>query len=65
MLKDVFRFAQHQEKATYGFGFKLTFTKNKDEAVIGKAGPAFADARIIIHHIRWYVPHYVPCNNKV
>ena len=59
MLKDVFEFAEHQEKATYGLGYKLTLTRNKDDAVIDKAG-GIADARIRIDHIHWYVPHYTP-----
>ena len=59
MLKDVFGFAEHQEKATYGLGYKLTLTRNKDDAVIDKAN-AIADARIKIDHIHWYVPHYTP-----
>ena len=50
MLKDIFGFAEHQEKATYGLGYKLTLTKNKDVAVIDKAN-AIADARIKIDHI--------------
>ena len=59
MLKDVLGFAECQEKATYGLGYKLTLTRNKDEAVIDKAG-GIADARIKIDHIHWYVPHYTP-----
>ena len=59
MLKDVFGFAEHQKKATYGLGYKLTLTRNKDDAVIDKAN-ATADARIRIDHIHWYVPHYTP-----
>ena len=59
MLKDVFGFAEHQEKATYGLGYKLTLTTNKDDAVIDKAN-GIADARIRIDHIHWYVPHYTP-----
>ena len=59
MLKDVFGFAEHQEKATYGLGYKLTLTRNKDDAVIDKAG-GIADARNRIDHIHWYVPHYTP-----
>ena len=59
MLKDVFGFAECQEKATYGLGFKLTLTRNKDDAVIDKAN-GIADARIKIDHIHWYVPHYTP-----
>ena len=35
-LKDVFGFAEHQEKATYGLGYKLTLTRNNDNAVLNK-----------------------------
>ena len=59
LLNDVFGFAECQEKATYGLGYKLTLTRNKDDAVIDKAG-GIADARIRIDHIHWYVPHYTP-----
>ena len=59
MLKDVFGFAEGQEKATYGLGYKLTLTRNKDEAVIDKVA-GIAEARIKIDHIHWYVPHYTP-----
>ena len=59
MLKDFFGFAEHQEKATCGLGYKLTLTRNKDDAVINKAN-ATADARIRIDHIHWFVPHYTP-----
>ena len=59
MLKDVFGFAEHQEKATYGLGYKLTLTRNKDEAVIDKVA-GIADARIKIDHTHLYVPHYIP-----
>ena len=38
MLKDVFGFAEGQEKATYGLGYKLTLTRIKDEAVAGRVG---------------------------
>ena len=58
-LKDVFGFAEHQEKATYGLGYKLTIKRNKDEAVIDKTG-GIADARIKIDNIHWYIPHYTP-----
>ena len=59
MLKDTFGFAACQEKATYGLGYKLTLTKNKDEAVTDKF-PGIANARVKIEHIHWYVPHYIP-----
>ena len=48
-----------QEKATYGLGFKLTLTRNKDQAVIDKVA-GIADARMKIDHIHWYGPHYTP-----
>ena len=59
MLKDVFGFAEHQEKATFGLGYNLTLTRNKDEVVIDKVN-GIAEARIKIDHIHWYVPHYTP-----
>ena len=59
MLKDVFGFAEHQEKATYGLGYKLTLTRNEDESIIDKV-PGIANGRIKIDHIHWYVPHCTP-----
>ena len=59
MLKDVSGFAECQEKSTYGLGYKLTLTRNKDEAVIDKS-PGIADGRIKSDYIHWYVPHYIP-----
>ena len=59
LLKDVFGFAECQEKATYGLGYKLTLRRNKDDSVIDKAG-GIADAKIRIDHIHWYVPHDTP-----
>ena len=65
MLKDVFGFAECQEEAIYGLGYKLTLIRSKDEAVTDKVA-GIADARIKIDHIQWYVPHYTPSfNNKV
>ena len=59
MLKDVFGFAEYQEKTTYGLGYKLTLTRIKDEAVIDKVA-GIADSKFKIDHIHWYVPHYTP-----
>ena len=36
-LKDIFGFAEHQEKATYGLGYKLALTRNSDNVVLNKA----------------------------
>ena len=57
LLKDVFGFAEHRGKTTCGLGFKLTLTRNKDEAVIGKVA-GIADARNKTDQIHWYVAHY-------
>ena len=57
-LKDVFGFAEYQEKATYGLGYKLTLT-NTDNAVLNK-GNAINIGKIKINAIEWYVPHYTP-----
>ena len=59
MLKDVFGFAEHQEKASYGLGYELILPRNKDDAAIDKAA-GIADTKIKIDHIDWYVHHYTP-----
>ena len=35
-LRDIFGFAEHQEKGTYGLGYNLTLTKYTDNAVLNK-----------------------------
>ena len=57
--RGVFGFAECQEKATYDLGYKLTLTRNKDDAVLVKVG-GIADARIKIDHIHRYVGHNTP-----
>ena len=59
MFKDSLGFAEHKEKATYGLGYKLPLTRNKDEAVIDKAA-RIADGRIKIDQTHWYVIQYTP-----
>ena len=56
-LKDIFGFAEHQEKATYGLGYKLTLTRNSDNSVLNKTN-ATTIGKIKINSIEWYVPHY-------
>ena len=63
MLKDVFGFADYQEKCTFGLGYKLILTRNKRQAVLDKAS-GIADARIKIERIHWYVPHFTPSNQQ-
>ena len=35
-IKDIFGFAEHQEKGTCGLGYKLTLTRKTDNAVLNK-----------------------------
>ena len=58
-LKDVFGFAECQDKGTYGLGYKLTLTKNTSHAVFNKDN-AINNGRVEINAIEWYVPHYTP-----
>ena len=58
-LKDIFGFAEYQEKGTYGLGYKLTLTRNSDNAILNKDN-AVANAKIKINALEWYVPHYIP-----
>ena len=58
-LKDVFGCPEYQEKATYGLGYKLTLTRNTDNAVLNKSN-ATNDGKIKYKAIEWYVPHYTP-----
>ena len=37
MLSDVFNFAEHQEKLTYGLGYRLVLTRNNDDSISNKA----------------------------
>ena len=58
-LKDVYGFAEYQEKATYGLGYNLTLTRNSHNAVINR-GKAINNSKMKINAIEWYVPHYTP-----
>ena len=58
-LKDVFGFAEYQEVGTFGLSYRLTLTRNNDNAVLNKNN-ATNNAKIKINSIEWYVPHYVP-----
>ena len=58
-LKGIFGFAEHQEKGTYGLGYKLTLTRNTDNAVLNKDN-AVVNGRVKIITLDWHVPHYSP-----
>ena len=57
MLKVTFGFAECQKKGTYGLGYKLTLTRNSDNAVLNK-GNATNNAKIKINSNNWYISHY-------
>ena len=59
MLEDVFGFAEDQEKATYGLGYKLTLTRKTDNSVLNK-GNAINIGKTKSNIIEWYVPQYTP-----
>ena len=65
-LKDIFGFAEHQDKCTYGLGYQLTLQGNSDNHVLSHPAQANDAAnlalagRVIIDDISWYVPHYTP-----
>ena len=58
-LKDVLGFAEYQDKGTYGLGYKLTLTRNTDNAVLNKRN-AINNGKNKINAIEWYVLHYTP-----
>ena len=56
-LKNVFGHAEHQEKCTYGLGYRLILTRNTDNAALNK-DTGLTDAKVKINSLDWYVPHY-------
>ena len=58
-IKDIFGFSEYQETGTYGWGFKLTMTRNSDNSVLNKAN-TINNAKVKISSLEWYVPHYNP-----
>ena len=59
LLKEIFGFAEHQEKGTYGLGYKLTLTRNSDNAVLNKV-IAINKAKFKVNSFDMYVPHCTP-----
>ena len=58
-LKDIFGYAEYQQKGTFGLGYKLILTRNNDNVVLNK-GNAINICKYKINAIEWYVPHYTP-----
>ena len=57
--KHVFGFAEHQEKAICGLGYKITLTRDTDNAVLNKEN-AINKAKVKIIAVEWFKPHYTP-----
>ena len=61
MLKDVFDLAEHPEKTSYEWRYKLIITGNNNHDFLKKsATPGVVDAKFVIRGIDWYIPHYTP-----
>ena len=58
-LDDIFGFCENQVKSTYSLGYKLTITRNTDNAVLSKC-KATNNAKFKINSIDWYVRNYTP-----
>ena len=58
-LKDFFGFAEHQEKAICGLGYKLTWKGITDNSVLKKDN-AINIGKIKLNAIESYVPQYTP-----
>ena len=58
-MRDIFSFAEHQETAFFGLGYKLTLTRNAGNAVLNKDN-ATNNAKIKVNALEWYVPHDTP-----
>ena len=59
MLKDIFGFAEHQQKATYRLGYKSTLPGNSDNSVLCKANATIID-KVKFKSFEWNVPHCTP-----
>ena len=59
MLRDIFGFAEYQEKATFGLAYKLTLTKDTDDSVLNKDN-ATNIGKFKFISIEWYVPLFTP-----
>ena len=63
-MLEVFDFPQHEEEAIYGLGFKVTLTRNEDDAVLNKA-ETIANARSkLIKFIEMYLNSHLPLHNE-
>ena len=56
MLREIFGFAEHQEKATYGLGDKITISRITDYSVLNKTN-ATNNTKTNIIGFQWFLPH--------
>ena len=56
-LKNVFGYAEHQEKCSLGHGYRLILTRNTDNAALNK-DTGLTNAKVKINSLDWYVPQY-------
>ena len=56
-LEDILRFVEHQQKETFGVGYKLTLTRNLDNSLLN-IDKATNIGKSKINIIEWYILHY-------
>ena len=67
-LKHIFGFCEDYDKVVYGLKHNLTLTRNDDNDAIFKnngndaAGNPYADGKIILSKISWFMPHVTPAD---
>ena len=59
LLREIFRFAQHQQRGTYGLLYRLTLTGNNDNSVLNKDNATII-GKLNVNAIQWYVVQYTP-----
>ena len=57
-LKGVSGSSEHQERTTFGLGFKSKLTRNFVKSVLKKAN-ATDIGKFKVNSIEWYIPHYI------
>ena len=67
-LKHIFGFCEDYDKVVYGLKHNLTLTRNGDNDAIFKsnandaAGNPYADGKVILSKISWFMPHVTPAD---
>ena len=67
-LKHIFGFCEDYDKVVYGLKHNLTLTRNNDNDAIFKndgndaAGNPYADRKVILSKISWFMPHVTPAD---